>query len=111
MTSFVRLQDTIVRVDRIFKVFRYELSSGTGEKWWKICIFLTDDGKSKDYQPQAVGSYTTAEERDKDFDRIANELTQNTSKVELQRAPVSTFGPTSSSGADKGFFVENQNVK
>ena len=107
MTSFIQLQDTIVRVDRIFKVIKDEISSGTGEKWWKICIYLTDDGKSRNYQLQVVGSYKTAEERDKDFDRVANELIRHTTpKFELQPA-VPSFGPTSSSGTDKGFFAGN----
>lgn len=105
MTSFVRLQDTIVRVDRIVKVYKY---SASGDKPHGICIRLTDDGKSEEYSLEVNGSYKTTEERDKDFDRIANELTRHTTpKVELQRAPVSTFGPTSSSGIDKGFFTGN----
>ena len=106
MTSFIQLQDTIVRVDRIFKVYKY---SASGDKPHGICIRLTDDGKSEEYSLQINESYKTTEERDKDFDRIANELTQHTPKVELhlQRAPVSTFGPTSSSGIDKGFFTGN----
>lgn len=105
MTSFIQLQDAIVRVDRILKVLKSEITSGTGEKWWRICIYLTDDGKSRDHQLELYGSYKTAEERNKDFDRISNELTQHTPKVGLHWAPVPTFGPTSSSGIDKGFFT------
>lgn len=100
MTSFIRLQDTIVRVDRIFKVIK--CSSGNS---WRICIYLTDDGKSEDYTLNVEGSYKTAEERDKNFDRIANELAQQMPKVELHWAPVPTFGSTHPIGVDKGFFT------